>query len=110
MRIIEREVSKVLKDEQNDFSNYVAFLKREKKQLLDDNLVLDLSEVEDLDIESLVSLLPYAEAFRDRKRSFVVVTSAVDISEVPGELNVVPTLGEAEDLVQMEEIERDLGF
>jgi hypothetical protein len=29
---------------------------------------------------------------------------------VPEELLVVPTLTEAEDIIQMEEIERDLGF
>lgn len=110
MKIIEKEVSKVLRDENRSFSNYLSFLQGEGKQLMNDNLVLDLSEVEDLGPENLKSLLPWAEAQRDRKKSFVVVTTAVDISEVPEELNVVPTLGEAEDLIQMEEIERDLGF
>jgi len=108
MKIIEKDVSKVLLDENRNFSNYLSFLQGEGKHLMNDNVVLDLTEVDLLDLEDLVRLLPWAEAYRDRKRSFVVVTTAVDISEVPEELNVVPTLGEAEDLIQMEEIERDL--
>jgi len=40
----------------------------------------------------------------------VIVNNAVDIDEVPSEMTVVPTLQEAFDIVEMEEIERDLGF
>ena len=110
MRIIEKDVSKVLKDEDKKFQNYLSFLQGEETQLIKNNVILDLSEVPQLDLKDLQELLPWVFAFRENKRSFVVVTSEVDISEVPEELNVVPTLGEAEDLVQMEEIERDLGF
>ena len=42
--------------------------------------------------------------------SFVVICNGIDIDDVPDEINVVPTLQEAEDVLEMEAIERDLGF
>jgi hypothetical protein len=40
----------------------------------------------------------------------VIVTDRVDFDEMPDEIVVVPTLQEAYDIIEMEEIERDLGF
>ena len=44
------------------------------------------------------------------KKSFVIVTSDFDYNAVPDKLTVVPSLLEAHDIIEMEEIERDLGF
>ena len=110
MKIVEREGSKVLKDEAGKFQNYLEFLQEGREQHENANLILDLQEVENLDNEQLLNLLPFSEQHRERGRSFVVVSKEVDIDEVPEELAVVPTLGEADDLIQMEEIERELGF
>ncbi len=42
--------------------------------------------------------------------SFVVVSTDITADEAPEGLNLVPTLLEAEDIIQMENIERELGF
>ena len=110
MKIIEIEGSKVLRDERNNFRNYLSFLQEGGKQLENENLVLDLQQVENLDTKELLNLLPYSENHKVGRKSFVVVTTDVDIEEVPEDLSIVPTLGEAVDLIQMEEIERDLEF
>ena len=47
---------------------------------------------------------------KTKKKSFVLINDAVGIDELPDELIVVPTLQEAEDMIQMDEIQRDLGF
>ena len=44
------------------------------------------------------------------KHSFVIVNNALDTDILPNEIMVVPTLLEAQDVIEMEEIERDLGF
>jgi hypothetical protein len=44
------------------------------------------------------------------KKSFIILNSNIDIDTISEELRVVPTLQEAEDMIQMEDIERDLGF
>ena len=42
--------------------------------------------------------------------SFVVIKSGINIDDFPESVNIVPTLQEAEDILEMEAIERDLGF
>lgn len=110
MRIVEKTDAKILIDEEGDFQNYLDYLKEEDRNLVNDNLIVDLSGVGEIETSTLLRILPFSDWFKKKKNSFVVITSAVDIMEIPENLSVVPTLGEAEDLIQMEEIERDLGF
>lgn len=110
MRIEEKLEAKVLIDEKGDFQNYLDYLRNDPEDLKNGNLILDLSRIENLEIDTLLHILPFSNRFKQGKKSFVVVTSAVEISEIPENLDVVPTVGEAVDLIQMEEIERDLGF
>ncbi|MDO7612128.1 MAG: ribonuclease Z, partial [Flavobacteriaceae bacterium] len=48
--------------------------------------------------------------FKKSAKSFVLVTNAISYEDTPESLSVVPTLQEAKDVIEMEEIERDLGF
>ena len=53
----------------------------------------------------------FLNALEIEKHSRVLVTQAEYLSLFPNDCIVVPTLGEAEDLIEMERIERDLlGF
>jgi hypothetical protein len=47
---------------------------------------------------------------KESKKSFVLVTSDIDHNAVSHKLAVVRSLQEAHDIIEMEEIERDLGF
>ena len=47
---------------------------------------------------------------RQNGHSFVIVTNNIDIDSTPEELIVVPTLIEAKDIIEMEEMERDLNL
>lgn len=51
-----------------------------------------------------------AEEKQQNGTSFVIVNSVIDIDNFPENLNIVPTLQEAEDILEMEAIERELGF
>ena len=44
------------------------------------------------------------------KKSFVIVTGPIALKLLTDGLNVVPTLHEALDTIEIEEIERDLGI
>ncbi len=74
------------------------------------NVVLNLLKYEDLDLPQLLLFLKTSDLHRKTKQSFVIVNDALEIEEIPFEMIVVPTLQEAEDIIEMEEIERDLGF
>ena len=74
------------------------------------HLILNLLSVEDISIKNLKSLKPLVSMYKKAKKSLVVVCQDIDFTEVPEYLNVVPTITEANDIIGMEDIERDLGF
>lgn len=101
----------VLEDEKNDISDFASFIglqipSKYKKQ----NVVLNLLKYDSLKLFELLLFLKVSNIHRKTKQSFVIVNDAISIDEVPYEMIVVPTLQEAEDIIEMEEIERDLGF
>ena len=57
-----------------------------------------------------MGFLEISKAHQMNEKSFVLVSNAVTIDELPEEIIVVPSLKEAEDLIQMDEIQRDLGI
>ncbi|MBT6808895.1 MAG: ribonuclease Z [Flavobacteriales bacterium] len=71
------------------------------------NFVADMKEVS-LEVIDLIknNLIIFAKSIDPKEGSFVVVCS-VSFSE---ELNIVPTMQEAFDYIEMEDIERQLNF
>lgn len=74
------------------------------------NLILDLSKYTDLNLSDILSFQEWSDQHTASKCSFVLVNDAINHNDLPQDLHVTPTLQEAKDLVEMEEIERDLGF
>lgn len=73
------------------------------------HIVINLSEVEHLEEEELDALFYLSEMFRSETgHSFVVVSPLYDPDTFPEELVACPTLQEALDIIEMEDIERDL--
>jgi hypothetical protein len=73
-------------------------------------LIIDLSHNKSVILSDLKLLLPLAKQHKKVKKSFVVVAEGIDFNAVPTQLMVVPSVLEAHDIIEMEEIERDLGF
>lgn len=80
------------------------------KEYKENNVVIDLLKYKDMPFEDLLLFLKMSNTHRAAKKSFVMVNDAIAIDSIPDELIVVPTVQEAEDIIEMEEIERDLGF
>ncbi|MBT8266154.1 MAG: ribonuclease Z [Bacteroidia bacterium] len=75
-----------------------------------DNVIVNLTTLEKIPLERIVEFLQISNRHRRDKHSFVIVTDKMDPDDIPDELIIVPTLQEAYDIIEMEEIERDLGF
>lgn len=58
----------------------------------------------------LDTLIKLIKAHQHHKKSFVVVSTHWISNDLPEELVCVPTLQEAIDLIEMDEMQRDLGF
>ena len=54
--------------------------------------------------------LELSSQHRENGTSFVLICKGIDIDEIPEEISVVPTITEAVDILEMDAIERDLGF
>ncbi|MDA8650916.1 hypothetical protein N9L39_02295 [Flavobacteriaceae bacterium] len=80
------------------------------KDKVGQHMVIDFSNVLALEIDQISDyqvLLPF---FVAAKKSIVLVVPQFNLTEIDSPLSLSPTILEAEDLIQMEEIERDLGF
>lgn len=74
------------------------------------NIIIALTTLNKLGLQDIVEFLQLSNTHRARKHSFIIVTNKIDLDIVPDEIVVVPTIQEAYDIVEMEEMERDLGF
>ena len=75
------------------------------------NIVIDLSAIKSLKPNHV---LEFSELNMYNKeqvlKSFVVVVGTMSVSQLHEDIATAPTLQEALDIIEMEEIERDLGY
>ncbi|MEL7270141.1 MAG: ribonuclease Z [Bacteroidota bacterium] len=74
------------------------------------NTILVLTSSKDEIVEALTSIVSASEKHKSSNKSFVVVSENLEYDEVPEGLSMAPTVQEAKDIIEMEEIERDLGL
>lgn len=79
-------------------------------ELTSNHLILEVSENLNIDEGKISLFLNITTDCKSNGISFVVIKSGINIDDFPEILNIVPTLQEAEDILEMEAIERDLGF
>ena len=78
------------------------------------NVVLNMEQVENIENETAEELAQLQQTFYEKNASFVIcglrasIEEMLDQMELLEEMNVAPTESEAGDIVQMEEIEREL--
>ena len=74
------------------------------------NIIVALTSLNKLGLQDVVEFLEISNTHKATKHSFVIVSDKVDLDLVPVEIVVVPTIQEAYDIIEMEEMERDLGI
>lgn len=110
MKLQEKGHTVAIKDTQADAVAFLEKFSAEYNSFKDKNIILDLSGQEGLSLNGVLGFLALSDKHRQAKHSFVLVVKGFDIDEAPEELIIVPTVQEAHDVIEMEEIERDLGF
>lgn len=76
----------------------------------DENIIINLTSLKQLIAADVIEFLQISNKHRQDNHSFVLVSNKIDLDDIPNELVIVPTLQEAYDVIEMEEIERDLEF
>lgn len=111
MKITTKDTYTILEDERDDVLDFARYLERIVPHKYEDlHLVINLLKYKQLTIEQLVTFLKLSNYQRSRKKSYVFVNTGIDYDLIPDEMIVVPTVLEAGDVIEMEAIERDLGF
>ena len=74
------------------------------------NIIVYLSGFQILDSNFIEKILKISESHQEGKRSFVIVSPIAIPDKFPDALEWAPTLQEAKDLIEMDEMQRDLEF
>ena len=108
MKVETKGNSTIIKDTESDLVVFLMKVTHEYKSFESKNMIIDLSGYEKLSSKEIATFLPLSQTHRKAKKSFVVVGNTD--SSATGKVVVVPTVQEALDTIEMDEIERDLGF
>ena len=100
----------IITQEKLSIQDFVKRLDDEYHRFKNDNVVINLTSLNSVALVEVVEFLKISNQLKNANHSFVVVTDKVDLDDMPDEITVVPTIQEAYDIIEMEEIERDLGF
>ncbi|GAA4278799.1 ribonuclease Z [Aquimarina mytili] len=100
----------IITQEKTTVVEFVKGLEDKYESLKNDNIIVNLFSLKQFTIDDVNEFLRISNTHKASKHSFVIVTNKISYEDVPGEITIVPTLQEAYDLVEMEEIERDLDF
>ena len=79
-------------------------------KLKHNNLIVNLSSLGEISKGALDEFLQVSKTHQSGNQSFILVTSNVALDDVSENIVVVPTLQEAHDIIEMEDMERDLGI
>jgi len=99
-----------LKINHKSISQFFEEFKNRYSEFTDQQLIIDFSEKINIKIEEIILFLNLSNQHRENGSSFVLICEDINIDEVPEEINIVPTFTEALDILEMDAIERDLGF
>lgn len=110
MIVSSEENIKIITQEKATLVELVQMIQDRYTEFEHHNIIVNLFSLETITASDINEFLLLSKAHKSKKHSFVLVSSKVDIDACDASLVVVPTVQEAKDLIEMEEIERDLGF
>ena len=100
----------IITQEKASIVELVKRLTKSYDRIKNDNVIVNLTSLKWIQLEDIIEFLELSNRHRGSKHSFIIVTDRINYDYVPDELIIVPTLQEAYDIIEMEEMERDLGI
>jgi len=110
MKVDQKGTIVTIKDTQGDIQSFVEKVTHEQHLFKSKNLILDLSHNKNVTLKDIKLFYDLSNSHKKEKKSFILVADGIDFNAIPPKINVVPSIQEAHDIIEMEEIERDLGF
>lgn len=111
MMIIEEKKGYIyISSNDKSLNDFISNFKSEHEILENKNIIITISDHFKVKEEDIFVFLSYSQQHAENGTTFVVICKTIDVHNLPEEFNIVPTLQEAEDILEMENIQRDLGF
>ncbi|MGB5818311.1 MAG: ribonuclease Z [Saonia sp.] len=101
-------ITTIVSQENISLKKFLENLNRAYPKIKNDHIIVNLFSFSKLTSGDVLEFLQLSNMHRESKKSFVVVTHKVSYDDAPNEICLVPTIQEAKDVIEMEEIERDL--
>jgi hypothetical protein len=102
--------TKITKPDQESLEEFINKLIIIGNETYNHNIIVDLLDKSDLKVADLKLFSDISKLQLKRKKSLVFVVKKINFNSLPKSIIAVPSLQEAKDLIEMDEIERDLGF
>ncbi|NCO64383.1 MAG: ribonuclease Z [Flavobacteriales bacterium] len=100
----------LITQEKATFEELVKKIQDSYSKIKNNNIIVNITSLNTLRLQDILAFSELSNNHRKSKHSFVLVSDKVALNNVPDEIIVVPTIQEAYDIIEMEEMERDLGF
>ena len=100
----------IIKQEKDSINELAQELSKSVEKFSSDNIIINLITQNEVKPSDVLDFFEFSNNHRESQHSLVIVNNSIDLDEIADELVVVPTLQEAFDIIEMEEMERDLGF
>ena len=110
MKVDHKGHSVFIHDTQNDVTVFLEKVTAQYHSFSSYNIVIDLSKNANVLLQDIKLFDALSKTHKSAKKSFVVVAINLDYNKISSKITVVPSLQEAHDIIEIEEIERDLGF
>lgn len=110
MKVDQKGHTTTIRNTQYKTAEFFQKLSNEYNNYKSQNLIIDLSFDKEITMADVKLFLEMAKTHKKAKKSLTLVADGINFNDVPAKLTVVPTVLEAHDIIEMEEIERDLGF
>lgn len=94
--------------EKTTLSIFLKNLSDAYPKIKNDHIIVNLFSFSILKPDDVLEFLQLSDTHKKANKSFVLVTDKVSYDKLPDQICVVPTIQEARDIIEMEEIERDL--
>lgn len=110
MKVEQKGHTSILKDTESSLDQFIEKVVSQYTTFKKFNLILDVTHNKNMTINLLKEFIELTKLHKKNNKSLVIVAPEIDYNKIPTSLQVVPSVLEAHDIIEMEEIERDLGF
>jgi len=110
MKVEQKGHTTIIRETKGDVKAFVENISNQHSSYASQNLILDITHDNSISLEDLNLFKEFSKKHLKSKKSLVIVADNIDFDKVPNSITVVPSVLEAHDMIEMDQIERDLGF